>query len=194
MATYSFKFSPKGIKEMYNFLDNIEKMLTSKELYEFIAKKCIEELNEISAERLSTYDKENIDLSYYVSRHQYKIEGDKIIIFNDSTIDISSKNMSETTKAKYPAQLSLAKIVEYGIGYTGANFTVVPSDSILPNDDWAYDVNNHGFKGWYYIDDNGEVVWTNGFEGRLIFNELVNRIKQNAGKWVNEYIKKNIKK
>lgn len=193
MPTYTVNLSIKGIKTLREKLKAIEKLLTDKKIYEYIAEKCMKELNEITLEKLTTVDEENIDTSYYASRHQYKIEGNIIYIYNDSTIDISSKNMSEVTKAKYPAQLSLAKIVEYGIGYTGANFTVIPEGTALPSDNWEYDVNNHGYKGWYYTDENGEVIWTNGFEGRLIYHELVSRIKRNASKWILEYIGKNIK-
>lgn len=193
MPTYTVNLSVKGIKTLREKLKAIEKLLTDKKIYEYIAEKCMKELNEITLEKLTTVDEENIDTSYYASRHQYKIEGNTIYIYNDSTIDISSKNMSEVTKAKYPAQLSLAKIVEYGIGYTGANFTVIPEGTALPSDNWEYDVNNHGYKGWYYTDENGEVIWTNGFEGRLIYHELVSRIKRNASKWISEYIGKNIK-
>lgn len=193
MSTYTVNLSVKGMKDLKNYFEQIRKLLTDKRLYNFIANKCMEELNEITLERLTTIDEESIDTSYYASRHQFRIEGDIIYIFNDSTIDIASKNMSEVTKAKYPAQLSLAKIVEYGIGYTGANFTVIPEGTALPSDDWEYDVNNHGYKGWYYTDESGNIIWTNGFEGRLIYHELVSRIKRNASKWIKEYLDKNIK-
>ena len=193
MPTYSVKFSVAGFKNLDDKLAQIEEILSSKELYEYIAEKCMKALNEITLEKLSSYDKENIDTSYYASRHQYKIEGSTIYIFNDSMIDISSKNMRETTKAKYPAQLSLAKIVEYGIGYTGANFTVVPEGSPIRNDEWEYDVNNHGYRGWYYTDENGNIIWTNGFAGRLIFNDLAIRVKKNVRRWITEYVRSKIK-
>ena len=193
MATYTVKFSVAGFKKLEGKLAQIEEILSSKELYEYIAERCMKALNEITLQKLSSYGKENIDTSYYASRHQYKIEGSTIYIFNDSKIDISSKNMSETTKSKYPAQLSLAKIVEYGIGYTGANFTVVPEGSPLRNDEWEYDVNNHGYRGWYYTDENGNIIWTNGFAGRLIFNELAIRVKKNARRWITEYVRSKIK-
>lgn len=193
MPTYSVKFSVADFKNLDDKLAQIEEILSSKELYEYIAEKCMKALNEITLEKLSSYDKENIDTSYYASRHQYKIEGSTIYIFNDSMIDISSKNMRETTKAKYPAQLSLAKIVEYGIGYTGANFTVVPEGSPIRNDEWEYDVNNHGYRGWYYTDENGNIIWTNGFAGRLIFNDLAIRVKKNVRRWITEYVRSKIK-
>ena len=106
-----------------------------------------------------------------------KIEDDTIILYNNSKIDISSKNMKETTKANYPAQLSLAKIVEYGIGYTGD----LKTDK-TEVEDWEYDV-----------DDSGQTVWTNGFEGRLIYYKLQNNIKQNIGKWIKEYVELKLK-
>ena len=101
MATYTVNLSVKGMKDLKNYFGKTRKLLTGKRIYNYIAKKCMEELNQITLERLTSIDtKKDINESYYASRHQYRIEGDTIYIFNDSTIDIASKNMSETTKAK----------------------------------------------------------------------------------------------
>lgn len=180
---YNIYLSESSLNAFQKRLNNLEQILLSKDFKEYIGKKCMEALKQITTTKLTSYNEENIDTSYYASRNQMKIEGDTIILFNDSMIDISTKNMKETTKANYPAQLSLAKIVEYGIGYTGS----ISTDQ-TEVEDWEYDVNNHGYKGWYYTDDNGEVHWTNGFEGRLIFLELKNTIMKNASKWISEYI------
>ena len=84
MATYTVKFSVAGFKKLDGKLAQIEEILSSKELYEYIAERCMKALNEITLQKLSSYGKENIDTSYYASRHQYKIEGSTIYIFNDS--------------------------------------------------------------------------------------------------------------
>ena len=180
---YEINLSPEGIAELQKILSTLGTIITDSKFLEYIGNKCKLELEKICTQKLSTITKENIDKSNYMNSNHLKIEGDTIYLYNNSKIDISSKNMKETTKAKYPAQLSLAKIVEYGIGYTGSINT---DKSEVEN--WEYDVNNHGYRGWYYIDDNGQTVWTNGFDGRLIFYNLKLAIEKNVKKWVKEYI------
>lgn len=185
---YEIDFSVAGMKKMQRLLSNINTLITSKNFLEYIGNKCKKELEKICVQNLTTLDEKTIDSSDYMKHNNLKIEKDTIILYNNSKIDISSKNMKETTKANYPAQLSLAKIVEYGIGYTG-NLRTDKSEV----EDWEYDVNSHGYKGWYYIDDNGQTVWTNGFEGRLIYFKLKNKIEQNIDKWIKEYVELKLK-
>lgn len=185
MKTIEISYSLEGLDDIAN---QIKKLIPSKGLYEFIAKKSMQALKEISVRSLSTYDDNSIDLSYYVNNHKYEIIGDKLRIYNDSTIDISNKNMSDEKKQNYPDfELSLAKVVEYGIGYTGSHTDQTDVE------DWEYDKNGYGSKGWYYMDDGGNIHWTSGFEGRLIFSQLGNYIIENAGKWIKEYIENKIK-
>lgn len=188
---YEIDFSVAGMKKMQRLLSNINTLITDKKLLEYIGNKCKKELEKICVQNLTTLDEKTIDSSDYMKHNNLKIEKDTIILYNNSKIDISSKNMKETTKANYPAQLSLAKIVEYGIGYTG-NLRTDKTEV----EDWEYDVHKpepHGYKGWYYIDDNGQTVWTNGFEGRLIYFKLKKKIKQNIYKWIKEYVELKLK-
>lgn len=183
---YTIDLSEKGFEDLGKILDKIYKSLSSEELLEYIAEKSKKELEKICLQKLSTLNEENIDTSNYMNNNQIKIEDNVLYLYNDSKIDISSKNMEETTKANYPAQLSLAKIVEYGIGYTGS------LSENKETKDWEYDVNNHGHKGWYYIDDNGTKVWTNGYEGRLIYYNLKKTIEEKVKEWVLEFIDKKL--
>lgn len=182
---YNYELTIANIEKMQKQLQEIERLWSSDDFAKFIGRKLRYRLKEIQKHKLSTINsQEDIKASTYMNSNHLTISDGVIYIYNDAKIDISSKNMSEVTKANYPAQLSLAKIVEYGIGYTG---------SINANgdeDDWAYDINNHGSKGWYYKDNNGEVHWTNGFAGRYVFLELKNYTIENIDKWVNEYINK----
>ncbi len=180
--------SQDDIKKFRNDLAKLERKLGSDDFKQYLGKKMEEALRFIQRELLTTIDNDlKEELSNYMNSNHLEINDDTIYIYNDATIDISSKNMKETTKANYPAQLSLAKIVEYGIGYTGA---LTPHQE--ENDDWEYDINNHGYKGWYYINDNGETIWTNGYQGRLIFFHLKEFVEKSVGTWIEDYIEKNI--
>ena len=180
---YVVDISVTGLNETQKYLNRFKKLITDKAFRQFIADKCEKELLNICLLNLNI-DEEQVKKSNYMNSMHTEIDKDYIYIYNDSEIDISKKNMDEVTKSKYPAKLSLAKIIEYGIGYTG---WVNP----LPYaPDWEYDVNNHGYKGWYYKDDAGNIHWTNGFEGKLIFYKLKEYVEQNIAEWVYEYIDK----
>lgn len=181
--------SEAQLTEYQEVLLRISKALESKELKDFLANKILITLNNI-CEMNFPIENENPNIKEkYMSGIGYEIkyEDDCIIVYNDSVINIEEKNMKPTTKARYPAQLSLAKIVEYGIGIVG-------SQSMYANlaEDWEYDVRNHGSNGWFYKDDNGNIVWTDGFRGRFIFYKLVENVKEFASQWIEEYIEKYI--
>jgi hypothetical protein len=186
---FEVKISSTGYDTLIKELEVIEESLTSPEFMEFIGNKAMKLLQEITLENLSYATQEELDTSYYYSEHKLKIEGNKIILYNNSEVNIETKNMSEETKAHYIGGLSLAKIVEYGIGYTGAINTEILPDS----GEWAYDVNNHGYKGWYFKDWQGNVFWTNGFEGKLIFYKLKQQIEVKISSWIKEYIDRKTK-
>lgn len=185
---YSYELTVEDLSEMQKQLERIEYCLLSHDFEKFLGRKLRYYLKKIQSQKLTTINsKEDIKASNYMNSNHVKIEDGVIYVYNDAKIDISSSGMDEITKANYPAQLSLAKIVEYGIGYTG----LVNSEGI--EEDWEYDVNDHGPSGWYYMDDNGEIHWTNGFAGRYIFLELRNYTIEHIEEWINEYFKKMFK-
>ena len=188
--TYEISLSPTGIKDYKEKIFKMDKAIRSEDFKKYIANKMEKALVKIQRENLNMSTIMNNDLTddigSYMNSNHLEIDGDTIYIYNNAKIDIASKNMQETTKQNYPAQLSLAKIVEYGIGYTGGANTQHQGTI----EDWQYDVNNHGFSGWYYTNDNGEVVWTNGYEGRLIFYKLKEHIKDNIYDWIEDYLEK----
>ena len=183
---YVVDMSVTGLDETQKYLNRFKKLITDKAFRQFIADKCEKELYNICLLNLNI-DEEQVKNSNYMNSMHTEIDKDYIYIYNDSEIDVQNKPyMEETTKANYPAKLSLAKIVEYGIGYTGQ----LRTPNVIELEDWEYDVNNHGYKGWYYKDSNGNKCWTNGFQGRLIFYKLKEYIEQNIAEWVYEYIDK----
>ena len=78
------------------------------------------------------------------------------------------------------------KLIEYGFGYTGfINTQELPEN-------WQYDINQHGYRGWYYEDKNGQLHWTNGMEGRLVFLKLCWWLQKNFADIVSRYLKNNL--
>lgn len=175
---------------MIDKVNDLEKILTSKEILDFIAGKCMKELEKICSEKLNATE-DTLNESVYRKANQYEIDKSThtIKIFNDSVINVSEKNwMSEERKSKYPDyEISLAKIIEYGVGYAGS----VSSKSEVEN--WQYDVNGHGSQGWKYKDKNDNWKSTNGFSGRYIYLTLRNRVEEKASDWIYEYIGKKMK-
>ena len=165
----------------------IESVIENPKFLEYFAKQCENALKKIAINELSSINtEEDIEKSDYMNGMGLEIKEDEIYLFNNSVIDVPSKKMSPEKRKEYPFKLSLAKIVEYGIGYTGwINPLPLPVD-------WKYDVNNHGFKGWYYEDNNGQVHWTNGFAGRGVFLKLSWWIAENAKSIIQEFIKNNM--
>lgn len=186
---YTFDIANGGFDEAEKMLEKIEYYLLSEHFYKYMAKLLKKQLKIIQKKKLTTINsREDIKASVYMNSNHLEMGDGYIYIYNDAQIDISDKNMSETTKANYPAKLSLAKIVEYGIGYTGG------MNSIGEEDGWDYDVNRHGYKGWYYKDNNGEVHWTNGFAGRYVFLELKRYIEENIEQIMSDYLEDMFKK
>lgn len=195
MKTYTLNISlsKSGISKYKKLNYQINKILNSKELREYLGDKCYKALQKIQGEKL-TFEGgiEEMILSEYLLSNHLEIDYDKdiIYVYNDAKIDVANANsfFNETTKENYPAQLSLAKMVEYGVGIVGS-FT--PHQEVVEN--WGYDLNGHGDKGWYYKDANGKARWTKGYEGRLVFYSLVQYIKENVSAWITEYLIDNIR-
>lgn len=183
MKPIEVELSKEGLNELKTYYTKVQTSLCSEEFMKFIAKKANETLLQVQAEKLTTAD-EGIDEEYR-RNHKYHIGEDEIVLFNKTIIPQS--NLDEDFRENYPNGFNLSKAVEYGVGYTGAK-----SEASKYAKDWQYDKNNHGFRGWYYKDSNGNKVWTNGYSGRLIYFTTKQRIDKNINSWINEYIE-NIK-
>lgn len=178
MVTYKVDISQTS--KVSELMKSLYVDLTSKEFKQFIEKKCKKLLDDITREKISSITEEEV--GKYYSANKSEITANGIKLYNDSMVDLS--NLSEETLANYANGLSLAKIVEFGTGIVGAN-----SEGAQYASDWAYDVNGHGDKGWFY-EKNGMIHWSNGIEGRLVFHTLQLKIKENINSWINEYISK----
>lgn len=191
----TIELSNDGIKEIQTIILDLGNILADKELMIYLEKRCEKELNHIvNREILNNWDNEEI-WNYRNSFHA-KVYSDTVFIYNDSTIDIAEKIANADGKSHidpnaYPERLSLAKMVEYGVGIVGE----INTDSAGVDDSWQYDVNNHGGKGWtYYNSDLGQFVTTTGTEGKLIFYKLKNCVKENIKDWIKDYVESEMKK
>ena len=170
-------------------IDAIFETLESDKFVYYLAKRMSDAILGIAIEETSTIGSDVMssqEIDTYLNNFDIEVKNDGFVLFNASTIDTSTKNISETKRANYPLHLSLAKLIEYGFGYTGS-----VSTQIVP-ENWEYDVNEHGYKGWYYEDNNGQLHWTNGMEGRLIFLKLCWWLEKNFADIVNRYLKNNL--
>ena len=74
-----------------------------------------------------------------------------------------------------------AAYVEFGTGVVGKS---------SPHPDpqgWQYDVNNHGYKGWvYYDEDHGQFRWTQGFKSRPFMYNTARDLEKNCKKIARE--------
>lgn len=187
MKTYYIDLSDKGIDKFDKILSNLEGILSSNLLKKYIADKCIKELKNIQYKSLTTINSEDdIDMSNYMNSNHLEVHEDYIYIYNDATIDVKELKgvYDKDWRANYPLKLSLASMIEFGIGYTGGASSI---SSEVPSD-WHYDVNNHGALGWYYQDSSGNYHWTKGYEGRYIFLKLKLKVEEKIEEWLAEYI------
>lgn len=168
------------------FIENLRKLsdsLNTKEFMNFIADKCILELNRISNERLDGIKEEDVtyaEVNKYRNNHKVDVGDDYVIISNDTMADLS--HLSDKTLANYPEGLSIAKVIEFGTGVWGEDNAEF---------DWITQMNpNRNYdRGWYYERD-GSLHWSKGMGGKFIYNELLETVRKKFNEWLGEYIDK----
>ena len=181
MKTIKVPLSKDGIKFIQELMLKFTNALSSKEFMEYIGRKAKETLEQVTLENLTTTIDEEDDSEHYRRNHDMEIQDNQIILFNRTMVEFESKYGNGSYS------FDLAKAVEYGVGYTGANSEAAQYASEYG---WEYDINEHGIAGWYYINKEGKRIKTSGYQGRLIFLKTKNRIEENINSWVEEYITK----
>lgn len=66
--------------------------------------------------------------------------------------------------------------IEFGFGIVGKNNPMQGNEE----NDWEYDINGHGEKGWFFYDNYGQLVHTQGREG---INFMYNTIQKYRTAW-----------
>lgn len=188
MAKYVYDITKDAdLKKLNAFFDNLEKIFTSKKFKNFIADKCLDELDSIMANNLSNFG-DGEEHSGFISKveeykrnHKKEIGNDYILIYNETILTPEEMTwVSEKTKSNYPDGLSISKVIEYGTGLVGS-----------PQDDWEVNVNNHN-KSWSYIDSDDKLRHTQGISGKFIYLKLLQTVQKEFENWVIEYVGKNM--
>lgn len=173
-----------GTKELSRKLKKLSDSFESEKMMEYLGDKCERTLYKTTYDNLTTI--EDLEVSEYAKNHRKKVGKIKITLSNSTMADLSE--LSQETLKNYPNGFSIAKAVEYGTGAVG----FASAASFIAPSDWEYDINQHGEKGWFYK-KNGNIHWTKGFEGRLIYYKTAKKINKDVSKWIFDYLKKEMK-
>ena len=182
--TYNYELSVDSLEKLSKKLEEIEKSLSYDGLNKFLMDKCKARLEEILKETNVEGDQR---ASEYLAGNKTEIGKNYIELFNDSEIDIPSADtfFSEEWKKNYPEKLSLAELIEYGAGLVGYQ------SSRKTGDEWEY-MANYGRdyeKGWKWrnVSYPSFPSPTKGQEGRYIYYQLYQYVKDHADEWLEEY-------
>lgn len=194
---YTVELNEENLRKLIQKYQNVAKLLSSMEFKQFLLEKCKKAREKVMLERdiahiedvNDTSNQEKVDA--YTSGNKEEISGNTITLYNDSVIDIGSSNTffnEEYRDTHYPSELSLAELVEYGVGLVGAN------SSLNIGDEWEYMVNGGRdySEGWYYKSDNNAPQLTKGSEGKYIYYYLTKFVEDNVEDWVKEFLEEKI--
>ena len=106
-------FDVKSLDKFSTDLNKLEKALKSKAFLQFLADKCMVELNDIISKNLSESEY-TPQMSEYKDNNKVEIGKDYVKIYNNSMVDLS--HVSSKTLENYTSGLSLSKLIEFGTG------------------------------------------------------------------------------
>jgi len=175
-----------SFEELQEYIQKIISALQSQDFFDYLAKKSREVVDKITAQKLNADEEQKFTHNYRYN-HKVAVNLEEIVISNETLIDVSSINPK--IAANYPNGFDLAKAIEYGTGIVGANSD---ASKLASERDWQYMVNPERdyTKPWFYQDENGELWWTKGMSGKLIYYQSKQEIEDNINDWVEEYIDK----
>lgn len=177
MKSQNVDLSQDNLEKLLKEYEKVEKALKSEDFKKYIEKNCYDVLDKITRQSLKPTE-ENED-HLYRGNHKAVATENEVTISNVTIVPVENSE-------NYPNGFDLSKAVEYGTGAEGLN-----SDGkvFAAQDDWQYDINNHGEGGWWYYKDN-QLHWTKGLKGSLIFEKARLEIEENINDWITDYIDK----
>lgn len=194
MQSNDFSILQNDVEKELKQYKKWKKALSSKDFFDYIKEKCEKILDELTATSLNQ-DINNKYVHVYRNSHEVEVDSDKIVISNNALVSLSqilAENYTESSKIRlaenYADGFDLAKAVEYGTGIVGASSF---ASAYADKDNWQYDVNGHGENGWFYR-SNGNIYWTKGYTGTLIYERAIQKIDEEVEDWIDEYLE-NIK-
>lgn len=162
-----------GLKETIGYLGDLKELYSNRQFIDFIKKKCLLAVKYQTDVRLSSLvDLNSALLSNYRNNHKIEDTTTGFILYND---------LMNYEWLKY--DFSIAEAVEYGIGVVGEGTGINASEN-----NYLYDINNHGEMGWIYKNENGKTVWTKGYEGRNVYYYTYLEIMSKIDGWIDEFI------
>jgi len=179
MANQNVELSQDNLENLIKYYEKIEKTLKSENFKRYIEEKCYDVLNKITRQSLNADENEEYE-HIYRNSHNAKATENEVTISNVTIVPV-------TNSENYPNGFDLSKAVEYGTGIVGLSSD---GSMLAVQDDWEYDINNHGESGWYYFDKGGVRHWTKGMKGSLIYEKARLEIEDNINDWITEYIDK----
>ena len=185
--TYEIELSEEGIGRLQNALEKIGNKLDTNDFNKFLMEKCKKKLEDLMF--YEDVDGDQRGDEYKAGNHD-EMGKDYIYLYNNSEIDIASQDtwLNDYGKEFYPDKLSLAELIEYGTGLVGAE------SSKHTGDEWEYMANpNRDYKdGWEWNNESYSnfPTPTMGQEGRYIYYQLAEYVKEHLESWVDEYIGK----
>ena len=198
----SISTNVQGLDKLQKEITRLEKIVKLQKdktmLNERLAQEMVKIVRNVATQRLSLVPTSNEEYkNMYLSNNKYRIEGDKIIIYNDLCI------VSPKSKVSDEYMFCIALAFEYGTGVIGKENPKIGA--------WAYDVNkdkNRAFidgkqlDGWWIpaeqagsvptlaTSKSGKAVVVQGYEGMEIYRfaqeEIIKQLPMIIKKLINE--------
>lgn len=166
------KITIHGLDRVIQKLENYEKIVTSPQLFEYLAKKSIRLINEEATKKLQYSNN-------YVAHNKYELINNGVIIYND----VQNVN-----------GMHYSLIIEYGSGVKaeGEHIGTTSAFQNSGNTFWyvraeEVDLSQYGYATTTYNDT--ELYRVYGQEPKHIYTDAKAKIRKNINKWLNEYIK-----
>ena len=174
----------ENLEDLQKYIEKIIQALQSQEFFDYLSKKSRAVVDLVSSQNLNADEEQQYSHIYRVN-HEVSVNMDEIVISNEVMIPVSAINPN--IAMNYPNGFDLAKAIEYGTGIVGAGSD---ASELATERGWQYMVNTERdyTKPWFYKDENGNLRWTRGMSGKLIYYKSKQMIEEQLEDWINEYI------
>lgn len=181
MAQYVYDMSKQlDVDKLDMEILQLANIISSKKFKSYIADKCLALLKEI-CDDATFWEEHSVwasKLDEYRNGHKVEIGNDYVLVFNNTQYSQDELWwLSDKTKENYQDGLSVAYLIEYGMGVNSAGA-----------DDWETSSKSK----WvgYNPDDYPRAKFYQSREGKLIYLKLSLGVEERIEDWISEYIGK----